>query len=101
MVIVGIIFATLKLFLLKIFHGNEKVFGFDHIWTAFSGFLGGKPSPTPIDSNSYYRVTILVTLLCSTVVWMAYRAHLSAELAISQKKYPFYDMESFSKTNWR
>ena len=100
MVIVGIMFAALKLFLLKV-HGNEKIFGFDHIWTAFSGFLGGKPNPTPIDSNSSYRVTILVTLLCSTIVWMAYRAHLSAELAISQKKYPFYDMESFSKTNWR
>ena len=99
-VIAGILFATLKLFLLKV-HENEKAFGFDDIWTTFSGFLGGKPNPTPIDSNSYYRVTILVTLLCSTVVWMAYRAHLSAELAISQKKYPFYDMEGFSKTNWR
>ena len=100
LVIVGIIFAALKLFFLKL-HGNEKVFGFDHIWTAFSGFLGGKPNPTPIDSNSSYRVTILVTLLCSAIVWMAYRAHLSAELAISQKKYPFNDMESFSTTNWR
>ena len=82
-------------------HGSETIFGFDHIWTSFSGFFGGKPTPTPIDKNSSYKAMIMATLLCGTVVWVAYRAHLNAELAVYEKKYPFDDMESFSKTNWR
>ena len=55
----------------------------------------------PIDAVSSYKTTIVATSLCGTVVWMAYRAYLNAELALIEKKYPFDDMESFSKTNWR
>ena len=90
----------MKLSFLKI-HGNVKKFGFDHIWTSFSGFFGGKPSPNSIDSKSSYKTAIVATLLCGTVVWISYRAHLTAELSVLEKKYPFKDIESFSKTNWR
>ena len=96
----GITFAAWRFLLLKV-HGSETIFGFDHIWTSFSGFFGGKPTPTPIDKKSSYKTMIMATLLFGTVIWVAYRAHLNAELAVYEKKYPFDDMESFSKTNWR
>ena len=73
----------------------------DSIWTSFSGFLGGTPAPTPIDKKSPYKTMIIATLLCGTVVWIAYTAQLTSELALREKKYPFDDMMSFSETNWR
>ena len=100
LVLTVITFATCKFLLLKAY-GIEAIFGFDHIWTCFSGFLGGKPPPTPIDKKLSHKTLIIATLLCGTVIWMAYRARLNAELAVYEKKYPFNDMETFSKTNWR
>ena len=96
----GVTFAIWRFFLFKV-HGRGTIFGFDHIWTSFSGFLGGTPTPTPIDKNSSYKTMIIATLSCGTVVWIAYTAALTSELAVHEKKYPFDDMESFSKTNWR
>ena len=80
---------------------NTKSFGFDYIWTSFTGFFGGTPNVTPIDSKSYYNATIFVTLLCGTVIWISYRAGLTSELSVKSKSYPFTDMMTFSKTNWR
>ena len=98
----GTIFALMKLFFLRIISSNNmKTFGFDHIWTSFSGFFGGKPAATVIDSKQFYRVTTVVTLLCGTVIWISYRSGLTAELSVTFKVYPFTDMVSFSKTNWR
>ena len=98
-------FVIIKIFFLKIHVGNIKIFGggleFDHFWTSFTGFFGGKPFPTPIDSISSYKIAIVSKLLCGTVVWIAYRAGLTAELSVNHPKFPFTDMESFSKTNWR
>ena len=98
-------FVIIKIFFLKIHVHNIKLFGggleFEHFWTSFTGFFGGKPSPTPIDSISSYKIAIVSKLLCGTVVWIAYRAGLTAELSVNNPKYPFTDMESFSSTNWR
>ena len=96
----GGVFTIMKFLFLKVYRSAKK-FGFDHIWTSFSGFLGGKPFPTPIDSESSYKTAIIAMLLCGTLVWISYRARLTAELSILEKKYPFKDLESFSKTNWR
>ena len=96
----GVTFAVWRFFLLKVY-GNVNLYGFDYIWSSFSGFFGGKPLPSPIDKKTSYKTTTIATLLCGTVIWIAYRARLNAELAVYEKKYPFYDMESFSKTNWR
>lgn len=96
----GVTFTLWRFLLLKV-HGSETIFGFDGIWSSFSGFFGGKPTPTQIDKKSSYKIMILSTLFCGTVVWISYRARLNAELAVHEKKYPFDDMDSFSKTNWR
>ena len=96
----GVTFAIMRFLHLKV-HAAEAIFGFDDIWTSFSIFWGGRPIPTPIDKKSSYKIMIMATLLCGTVIWIAYRAELNSKLAVLEKKYPFNDMESFSKTNWR
>ena len=96
----GVTFAISKFLLLKV-HVCEAAFGFDDIWISFSCFLGRAPTPTSIDKKSSYKTMIIATLLCGSVIWMAYNGELTSELAILKKKYPFDDMESFSKTNWR
>ena len=98
----GTIFALMKLFFLRIIASKtRRTFGFDHIWTSFTAFFGGKPAATPIDSKQFYRTITVVTLLCGTVIWIYYRSRLTAELAVTFKVHPFTDMVSFSKTNWR
>ena len=96
----GTIFSIIQLLFLQL-KDNLKHFGFNHIWSSFTGFFGGKPNPSPIDSESYYKTTIVTTLLCGAVIWISYRAGLTSELSVSSKAYPFTDMKSFSKLNWR
>ena len=74
---------------------------FDFLWTSFIAFFGGKPTATKIDSKKSYRSIIFISLLAGSIVWIFYRAYLTAELAIRIKKYPINDMESLSKTDWR
>ena len=93
--------ALFKISLLK-FHASLKaadVIGF--LWTSFIAFFGGKPTPTSIDSKRSYKAVVFTSLLAGVVMWIAYRSYLSAALAISFKSYPFTDMESLSKTNWK
>ena len=93
--------ALFKISLLK-FHASLKaadVIGF--LWTSFIAFFGGKPTPTSIDSKRSYKAVVFTSLLAGVVMWIAYRSYLSAALAISFKSYPFTDMESLSKTDWK
>ena len=99
-ILTGIILTMMKLLFLHM-NNNMNLFGFDYIWTSFTGFFGGRPNVTPIDSKFYYNSAIFVTLLCGTVIWISYRAGLTSELSVISKSYPFTDMMSFSKTNWR
>ena len=99
-IITGVILSMTKLLFLYV-NDDTKPFGFDYIWTSFTGFFGGKPNVTPLDSKSYYNATIFVTLLCGTVIWISYRAGLTSELSVKSKSFPFTDMMTFSKTNWR
>ena len=99
-ILTGTILATMKSLFLHM-NGELKFFGFNYIWTSFTGFFGGGPNVTPIDSKSYYKITIVVTLLCGAVIWISYRAGLTSELSVISKSYPFTDIMTFSKTNWR
>ena len=96
----GTIFSIIQLLFLQL-KDNLKHFGFNHIWSSFTVFFGEKPPPSHIDSESYYKITITTTLLCGTVIWMSYNAGLTSELSVTSKAYPFTDMNSFSKLNWR
>ena len=97
----SLVFATFKSGLLMIFHKLKisNIFGF--IWTSLNVYFGGKPSNTSIDSRRTYKAVVFVSLLSGVIIWMAYRSFLTAELSVIIKKYPFNDLESLSKTNWR
>ena len=70
-------------------------------WTTFIAILGGKPTPTPIDSKKSYKLIVFVSLLSGVLIWMFYRSFIIASLSVQVKEYPFNDMESLSKTKWR
>ena len=71
------------------------------LWTSLTANFGGAPSSIIIDGNQSYRLTIFVSLCCGIVIWSNYQGELTSELSTIDKKYPFTDLESFSKTNWR
>ena len=70
-------------------------------WTTFVANFGGKPKNNLLDSRQSYKILIFTSLFCGTIIWIGYRSYLSAALSIILKKYPFNDMESFSRTDWR
>ena len=72
------------------------------LWNTYSMFLmGGKPAKTSIDNKRSYRVIVLISMLGGTILWIAYRSFLAAELAVVIKKYPFRDLETLSKTEFK
>ena len=87
-------------FLLSV--GNIHLENFlDFLWTSFIAFFGGKPSTTKIDSKQSYRSIIFISLLSGLIVFVFYKGYLSAELSVRIKKFPFTDLKSLSKTDWR
>lgn len=76
-----------------------EFFGF--LWTSFISYIGGTPSGTAIDGKRSYKMILMVSLLGGLVIWIAFNASLTSELAVNIKKMPFDDLESLSKTNWR
>ena len=77
----------------------SNIFGF--LWYSSTVYFGGKPSGTAIDSKRAYKFIVFVSLLGGIIIWISYRSFLTALLAVNIKKYPFNDMHSLSKTNWR
>ena len=77
----------------------EKFFGF--VWTSLIVYFGGEPSETAIDGKKSYKTIVMVSLLGGFFIWEAFNASLTSKLAISHKKMPFNNLESFSDSNWR
>ena len=42
-----------------------------------------------------------MSLLAGLIVFVFYKGYLSAELSVRIKKFPFTDLNSLSKTDWR
>ena len=84
-----------KFSLLKI----SNVFGF--LWYSSTVYFGGEPSGTAIDSKRPYKLIVFISLLGGIIIWISYRSFLTAVLSVNIKKYPFNDMYTLSKTDWR
>ena len=80
------------------FKGNLFI---SFIWTSLTTIVGGKPGPSQLDSKRSYKAIVFVSLLGGLIIWIAYRSFLTAALSVVEKKYPFNDLESLSKTNWK
>ena len=100
--VTAFIIAGMKLFLLHL-HGSVRIFmdTVAFLWTSFIANFGGKPTSTSIDSKPSYKILIFSSLIGGFVIWVAFRSRLTAELSVIIKKYPFTDMESFARTDWR
>ena len=98
---VSILIAVIKIILKYCFGSINTKSVISLLWTSLIANFGGAPSSTKIDNKQSYRLTIFVSLCCGIVIWISYQARLTSELSIIDKKYPFKDLESFSKTNWR
>ena len=77
----------------------SNVFGF--LWYSSTVYFGGEPSGTAIDSKRPYKLIVFISLLGGIIIWISYQSCLTAKLAVDIKKYPFNDIYSLSKTNWR
>ena len=78
---------------------KASIFGF--LWYSGTVCFGGEPSGTAIDSRITYKIIVFVSLLGGITIWISYQSCLTAKLAVDIKKYPFNDIYSLSKTNWR
>ena len=98
-----LLISLTKLILLKVNNCYQTFDGFWCLWSSFTAIFGGftHQNDLLLKTKISYRSTIFVSLLGGTLIWMAYRSCMTAEFNDFQKKYPFTDMESFSKTNWR
>ena len=96
-----ILIAILKSILLFVHHVPTVIDSLAFVWTTFVTFFGGEMTPTKIDSKLSYKIMVYFSFLCGIVLWGSYNAALTAKLSVTFKKYPFFDMDSLSKTNWR
>ena len=64
-------------------------------------YFSGKPCPTKISYLNSYKFLLFVSLLGAVVTWISYRAFLTSELSVEIKSYPFHDLDSLSKTDYR
>ena len=69
-------------------------------WDSTLPVFGGASSDRCRGRVSYY-ILLITSLLSGYVVWISYNAALTSELMITEKTYPFKDLESVSSTNWR
>jgi len=63
------------------------------MWTVFSSYFGGKPANPLRDDRLASRVLVVSVLLTGNVVFMAYRASVTSELAAWSLKMPFSDLQ--------
>ena len=77
----------------------SNVCGF--LWYSSTVYFGGEPYENAVDSKRTYKFIVFVSLLGGLIIWISYRSFLTALLSVNLKKYPFNDMHSLSKTNWR
>ena len=104
---ITIILVTLTVAIVKIIllYRYKSILSFTgtvgFIWMSFIAFVGGPPKNTAIDKRMLYKVVVFTSLLSGSILWMSYRGTMTAELSVSEKKYPFLDLNGLSKTNWR
>ena len=72
-----------------------------NIWTAVISKFGGKPSKHKIDYITSYRALLFAFLLDGVVFWATYRGFLFSALSTKHHKYPFNDLNSLAKSDYK
>ena len=72
-----------------------------NIWQAFTANFGGKKLDYKVGHITSYKTLLFSVLLDGVVFWISYRAFLFTELSTQLSKYPFYDLDSLSKSGYK
>ena len=76
--------------------------GLHFFWTSFIAIFGGKPQAEKLlDSIHSFRMVIFTSLLSGLIIWIHFRAFLSASFQVSTQLLPFNDLDSFAASDWR
>ena len=103
LITMALIIASLLTIVDKIFHLEPHKFFFinylANLWVALKANIGGKPNS--IRQNNTHKLVIFECLLAGSLTWMAYRGSLSASLSIIKETFPFNDLESLLKSDYK
>ena len=92
----------MKIHLLQLFSFFQNVFSLiKYMWFLFMANFGRKPEGTKIDKKDSYKTFITIALAINVVAWSFYRASLSAQFTTQVTNFPFKDLNSLSKTEYR
>ena len=100
MVLSALVVALAKSFILRKKTSSMIVDSFRGFWSSLMAFFGGSFQSNLSDKASF-RIMDLTLLLCGFILWTSYNAFLTSELSVVNHSYPFTDLESLSKSNWR
>ena len=103
LIFVAIIIACFLTTLERCFGSKEHGFCLVHylknLWVASKANFGGKSSS--LIKTSTHQIILFTCLLTGSIIWMAYRASLTSELSVIVKEFPFNNLESLLKTDYR
>ena len=70
-----------------------------NLWSAVKANFGGQPGI--MIKNNAHQMVIFCCLLNGSIIWIAYRSSLTAELSVVNYKLPFNDLESLLVSDYR
>ena len=71
------------------------------IWAAFIANFGGKPFKCKIDHITSYKTLLYASFLDGVIIWICYRAFLFSELSSKINKYPFSNLDTLAKSDYK
>ena len=101
--LVAIVISCILTFIEVFFDLTNEKFWFvaylRNLWISMKANAGGKPSS--IKKKESYRIVLFVCLFIGAIVWIAFRASFTSELAVTKLKLPFNDLESLYQSNFK
>ena len=102
---IAIFVATFIIAIAKLITEDTTIFNTtnfcQHAWISFTTFFGGTDGHYKDTRKLSNRVVLLSSMLGGLVIWLSYNGYLTADLLAIENRYPFNDLESLSKSNWR
>ena len=87
----------------KLFVG--QVFAFERIiqrsWEFFTFNFQGAPSPLNIEKFESYKIFVVISSLACVVMWASFNSDLISLFSVKIVKYPFNNLESLAKSDYR
>ena len=74
---------------------------FYKIWASFTPNFGGTPFQSKTDYIASYKTLVFVFMLDGLVLWASYQSFLYTELSTPLIKYPFTDLNTLAKSDYR